>query len=816
MPESKKTETRLTGFVEALKRRLVEDVLLLGKEQEISPAPRINEGGNVSIRTKFSTTVSLPFRWLAGHMHRVYAMQDLDVDPIPLIVSDLLGSLTTAAKVVLTLWSPVHSMFGLSYEENLTQLLDTALWYVPMCGEEQEFIPYLKYQLSYLFAKAENQLELPERPGWIRHNDGLVILGSLGRFFHARLFGRSMKNREFRNTVLQGVKKGMPQMGSFHLKKNLEAMKKRLTKVNVTPNCLLDEVSRTTREIYPRGVSYESYQHAQAWIGVSDHASYERTRSEGGVLHMLRDLDQGNSLHRFILPDQLCSMYWDPTNALAKELRWPDWLPDEVYNSVQRFSVLTSSRRGGAAKAKPIFEPFKVRMISAGDILSNGVFGNLQKILWKGLQRFDQFSLTGKSVQSEDLRELERRSLFTLGGKFKYWVSGDYSAATDNLNSDATRAVIDSLSNDPMTRAVLTRGLQDTTIDFSSIKLDDVPEPFKMTNGQLMGCVFSFPILCIINLAVYRASLEAETGQRYKIAELPVLVNGDDIMFKTNKSLLRTWEGLIRRVGFEKSVGKNYVSSEFAMINSTYFSTTNNKSGLSDIQKVPYLNIGWCTGVSKGGSGSMLKNDDEEEKSILRIRSQVEKTRSDWLIDQDYRSDKHMERRAEVIERFKEEILLWNWDRIVESYVSVGNGPAGLGLRDEVEPVWDAFSYFLYNEKEKRTQHGISSQPKSMAPWKITKSDPTIDDFRPLFTKFNRAGGVKLWERHAQRYLERGFNSIRVEFEETRYVVGEFHKTSPGLGRPLDIAQVEQLGDYDSEYYDRINFFVQAVEMLLE
>jgi len=305
-----------------------------------------------------------------------------------------------------------------------------------------------------------------------------------------------------------------------------------------------------------------------------------------------------------------------------------------------------------------------------------------------------------------------------------------------------------------------------------------------------MGCVFSFPILCIINLAVYRASLEADRGCKYRIRDLPVLVNGDDILFKTKNRHYKTWCGLIKGVGFEKSVGKNYVSSDFAMINSTYFRTTGGR-----IQKVPYLNVGWCTGVSKGGSGSMMKGDEEEEKSILRIRSQVEKTKSDWLIDSDYSTGKSKDyhRRAEILERFKDEIHLWNWDRIQESFVSVGNGPAGLGLRDEVEPIWDAFSYYLFNERERRVVHGLSSQPKSMAPWKVCKTNTESDDFRPLWTKFKRQGGVKLWEEHAQRYLEQGFRTIEKDFMESRFVVGQYPTSTPKLGDFLAEEIISQL-----------------------
>jgi hypothetical protein len=778
---------REESTIKLVKRRLVEDVFSCSSENKIPllarPLPE-----NISISSKLTSKMLLfPGEWVSRHVDRCQAIQELGVDPVPCLLMDLSGSVETATKVVFTLWSALRSHWSLEFDENLNNLIDSVLWYVPMCGEEQEFIPFLKYQLSYLFAKGERQLEMPERPGWIRHNNGLVLPGFLGSFFKTRCFGHTLRNREFRNTVLNGIKKGLPQMGPFHLIKNLKAMKDRLTVKRQTPGCLLDEVSRTAKEIYPGGVKYEDWYGAQPWTMASSHASYQYSRSKGGNLQLLRDLDGDWSEHMYLEPDCLASMYYDPSYGTTRELRWPGRTLEQVYNSVQRLSVLSALEQTGSAHAKPIFEPLKVRMISAGDVLSNGLFGNLQKLLWKKLQRFEQFKLTGKSVECDDIAEVDYQSLVRLGSKFKYWVSGDYSAATDNLNTDATRAVIDALSVDPITRAVLVRGLQETLIDFDSIELEGVPAPFTMTNGQLMGCVFSFPILCIINLAVYRASLEAETGERYRIDDLPVLVNGDDILFKTNSSHYKIWCGLIKGVGFEKSVGKNYVSKSMAMINSTYFRTD------KKIKKVPYLNLGWCTGVSKGGSGSFMKGDSEEEQTVMRIQAQVRKTESDWLWNPDYRLAKDDDRRAEIVERFKDEIHLWNWDRIKESCVSCGGGPAGLGLKKEVPDYMDAFSFVLQNERERPVMQGLSSYAKSIAPWKVTKLVPfsteeELASFRSIFKKFSKAVSGKpkvlerIWEMNAQRYLNNGFRGVEREFEESRYVVGAFPTQSARIG----------------------------------
>jgi hypothetical protein len=159
-----------------------------------------------------------------------------------------------------------------------------------------------------------------------------------------------------------------------------------------------------------------------------------------------------------------------------------------------------------------------------------------------------------------------------------------------------------------------------------------------------------------------------------------------------------------------------------------------------------------------------------------------------------------------MVSRFKDEIHLWNWDRIMESKVSCGGGPMGLGLKEEVPDYMDAFSYVLYNERTKAVQNGLSSQPKSMAPWKMTKlaafsAQEEVDEYRSIFKRFFEKVSAKtvesvrnlrnIWKKHAQRYLEAGFHTVCNEFEESRYTVGAFHKTTRKIGDELETGFAE-------------------------
>jgi hypothetical protein len=110
-----------------------------------------------------------------------------------------------------------------------------------------------------------------------------------------------------------------------------------------------------------------------------------------------------------------------------------------------------------------------------------------------------------------------------------------------------------------------------------------------MQNGQLMGSPLSFPILCAINLVAYWTALEEYLCRRIDISDLPVLVNGDDILFRSNDEFYPIWQKWIKAVGFTLSVGKNYISRDFLTVNSESF-VWNDRS--RRLRKIGFLNPG--------------------------------------------------------------------------------------------------------------------------------------------------------------------------------------------------------------------------------
>jgi len=271
-------------------------------------------------------------------------------------------------------------------------------------------------------------------------------------------------------------------------------------------------------------------------------------------------------------------------------------VPAPTLNEVRSFAAMGTHE----VKVSAVCEPLKVRLITKGDSFRYWFSRFYQKDLWSHLQKFPQFSLTGRPLDPSDLQGLLSRES-KLGLDFPDWVSGDYSAATDGLNLNFTklafetslqRSKLENLDKDLLRDVLYEQHINypDEMVKKSAGFLDS----FWQVNGQLMGSVLSFPILCAVNLCCYWAALEEYMQRQIPMEDLPVLVNGDDILFRSNDALYSLWLKEISKVGFSLSLGKNYVHPKVLTVNSQLY-TFSNKS----FTFLGYLNTGLLTGQSK-------------------------------------------------------------------------------------------------------------------------------------------------------------------------------------------------------------------------
>jgi hypothetical protein len=141
------------------------------------------------------------------------------------------------------------------------------------------------------------------------------------------------------------------------------------------------------------------------------------------------------------------------------------------------------------------------------------------------------------------------------------FVSGDYESATDNININVTelvlRRLLDTATHIPI--RVREEALSSLRLSFE----DKSGEPLgKSARGQLMGSPLSFPLLCLINYLTFRYAVRRD---------VPVKINGDDIVFRCRPDEADRWFQQVELSGLVVSKGKTLVSRRSFSLNSTYF-----------------------------------------------------------------------------------------------------------------------------------------------------------------------------------------------------------------------------------------------------
>lgn len=277
-------------------------------------------------------------------------------------------------------------------------------------------------------------------------------------------------------------------------------------------------------------------------------------------------------------------------------------------------------------------EPLKVRLISRGPVYRYWFGGAVQKWMHTVLRQHGTFRAIGRPLCPEDLDEV-------LKGCDPGWcyLSGDYKAATDLIDPYLSRSVCNQLQKvggfddfygdllrEGLTGAILKTPLGDinSKIPFWENQKEKLSEPLpkeigQQTWGQLMGSPLSFPILCIINAAVnryfyelmlredelegkciyslYRDQIIGRVLNNDKpivnIKSVPMLINGDDVLLKCQKRFYDDWKEMVKSAGLVPSIGKNYVSERFVIINSTLYRRVEDMIG-GHFQEEPYINLG--------------------------------------------------------------------------------------------------------------------------------------------------------------------------------------------------------------------------------
>jgi hypothetical protein len=142
------------------------------------------------------------------------------------------------------------------------------------------------------------------------------------------------------------------------------------------------------------------------------------------------------------------------------------------------------------------------------------------------------------------------------------FVSGDYEAATDNLNKSHSIAILQAIFKNARS---IPAGVRKSAIDSLSGVLSYGGSLFPQLSAQLMGNLLSFPLLCLTNFLGFVLAFPGDWWLR------PLKINGDDIVFRGTRSDADHWMMTVSQAGLTLSKGKTLVHERFFSLNSTYF-----------------------------------------------------------------------------------------------------------------------------------------------------------------------------------------------------------------------------------------------------
>lgn len=235
--------------------------------------------------------------------------------------------------------------------------------------------------------------------------------------------------------------------------------------------------------------------------------------------------------------------------------------------SLRQFGYVFPMAPGGVpdCKVQVLPEACKGRTITKHPANCH-VLKPLQKALFKIVSDYACMKPCKTPDYIDELNDLEIISK-ELGHEDPLWISGDYSSATDGLHFDLSQVAMQEIAKvmdhiDPVVSSwVRYEGGKHLLHYPEHTKLP----PALQENGQLMGSLLSFPILCLANAF----TLNHSCG--YELNSMPALFHGDDLAARMPLSDYEKWRDFAGQIGLTLSPGKNYVNKNWVSIDSQVY-----------------------------------------------------------------------------------------------------------------------------------------------------------------------------------------------------------------------------------------------------
>lgn len=519
----------------------------------------------------------------------------------------------------------------------------------------------LKFHLNYLFSRWSNQLDLDrfvERecpPIEQGHKPGYLFGGGYDQYLRRKLFCQSSRFSKSRaviaGTLLQCKRHWEPisdNLVAESLKKHQDSVGKSRADSPLLKE-LLYQVERTCNELFPKRRTPIILDADKYVPSISAHCypNLHKPKDHSGVPDM-DFLEEENS--PFNIPRTIGGAYWaldegrgtlgDFSELISILELWSGKLfevrgyPKEyslnshcdihrLRQALLKIGITCEEEQREQAEYYPreeltfdarvhvVLEPAKARIITAGPPIAYTMLKPLQKVLHRTLRDHPVFQLIGGVTVESALKErFGKRSEVQFTGfskevRKRVWnetdayVSADYSAATDNLNPDLIGRAVEVISRNLGLSTHMSQLFRRSLLSHRIFYDDGTVISQKW--GQLMGSPSSFPILCIINAAVCRYAIERSCNQSLRLDCCPLLINGDDALFRLDIGCYQSWWDMVTQCGLTPSLGKNYISEHFALVNSELHIVRGDilsREGHS-FEFCPFVNLGIIAGKQK-------------------------------------------------------------------------------------------------------------------------------------------------------------------------------------------------------------------------
>jgi hypothetical protein len=523
----------------------------------------------------------------------------------------------------------IFSLYGFSVDGvSRKSTYDHWIYCASLLNNPMKFVKY-KIAAFYSFHKKQ---QLPKISQDVLSVDkpGIILGGKAYKWFNIQI-NRGIDLEGLITSVLYS-KKGMPRPNKTLLKLAEKDAFEKLTTAPLLPlESLIDwadipdrlssrvitslsqqtvhaQIVRTVKEIFD-GQSYDDSHRVEPFFP-STSANYINTRGLGGAVGCI--LEDPDLLSGLKTQDELLRM--KVVNPMSRHFKLAVDTTDLRTHFISLYARIVERALNEEPIAVPLALPeaLKTRVISKGPPFLYTALKPLQKRMWTILKsRVAAARLISEPVTAEYIQS-------RMGSKLKAdegFLSVDYSDATNEMFSwcseSAMVQICESLGITDDERKLCLRALTGHIMEYDGAKSPQL-------RGQLMGSIVSFPILCIINLAICRWSMEVAHKRVYTLDDAPIAVNGDDGILRINESGKRAWERIASYCGLSPSVGKVYFSRSFLNMNSTTYNyhplgwegyTTVRSDGkkvnrIRHFELVQYVNLGLLFNFQRSGGGA--------------------------------------------------------------------------------------------------------------------------------------------------------------------------------------------------------------------